>query len=388
MNRLSPSRRSPSTRGCLALLGCLVTFHPLAADEGALNLFAACDAISVSSTYTGEAFTNARGGRSTQDATQYLGLLDVELSLDLTRAGAPIPGAFNLLAQNTHGRGITDDFVGDTQVISNIDSSRNILQVSEYWWEFDLLSEDIMIRVGKRDINTEFLFIDTATHFVHSTFGLSPSTAFPTYPDPSMGAVAIMQLTESWQLKAGVWDAFAAGSSWGFSGNDSLLLITELERTYTLPGGLPGVFAVGAAYESDGEIDGEPVSAVHEYIVQLEQRVFQESPHGDQGLAVFAGYYPRFPGQQIVDTSIGDSFVAGLTYTGLLPGRNEDSLGIGVAWSELFQGGTNHETITEAYYRIEFEHDVSLQPDIQYIASPSGVFSDALAIGLRFQLRH
>ncbi len=65
--------------------------------------------------------------------------------------------------------------------------------------------------------------IDTAADFVQSTFGLSPSTAFPAYPDQSMGAVLLMQLTESWRLKTGLCDAFSKGSSWGFSGNDSIL---------------------------------------------------------------------------------------------------------------------------------------------------------------------
>ncbi len=47
-----------------------------------------------------------------------------------------LTGTFFLPAQNTHGEGLTEQFVGDTQVISNIDSSENIMQVSEYWWEF------------------------------------------------------------------------------------------------------------------------------------------------------------------------------------------------------------------------------------------------------------
>jgi len=295
-----------------------------------------------------------------------------------------------MLAQNTSGRGLSKDFIGDTQVISNIDSFANIMQVSEYWCEFNLAGDDVTVRLGKQDLNTEFLFIDTAADFVQSTFGLSPSTAFPTYPDPSMGAVVLMQLTESWRLKAGVWDAFAAGSSWGFSGNDSVLVAGELERTYALDGGrLPGVFAIGAVYESAGEIDGQRVSPVHEYILQIEQLVYREQEccrNDPQGLAIFAGYYPRFPGRQIVDSSIGDSFVAGVTYTGLLQGRDEDVLGVGVAWSELFQGGTNQETVTEVFYKAQLAPRVSLQPDLQYIASPSGIFRDSLAVGLRYQV--
>ena len=89
--------------------------------------------------YTGEVFTNTHGGRSTNDATHYLALMDLAFELDFGALGSAVPGKFFLLTQNTHGQGITQEFVGDAQFISNIDSQRNIMQVSEYWWESDLL---------------------------------------------------------------------------------------------------------------------------------------------------------------------------------------------------------------------------------------------------------
>lgn len=354
------------------------------------RLFEPSGALSVAPVYTGELFSNTRGGITTKDATRYQALLDIGLTLDFKELGSPIPGKFFLLAQNTHGRGLTRDFVGDTQVLSNIDSFENIMQVSEYWWQFGLLDDDIIFRLGKQDVNTEFLFIEAAENFVQSSFGLSPSTAFPTYPDPSMGAVMLVQLNESWRLKAGVWDAFSKGSSWGFSGNDSILVVAEAERSYALAGGsLPGIFAIGAVYESAGEIEGQPVSSVQEYVIQVEQMVYREHPvyrDDHQGMAIFGGYYPRFPGNQLVDESIGDSLVAGITYTGLFAGRDEDQLGVGVAWAELFRGGTKQETVTEVFYKTQLTPRMSLQPDLQYISSPSGIYRDALVVGVRFQL--
>ena len=43
----------------------------------------------------------------------------------------------------------TEDFVGDTLVLSNIDSFDNIMHVSEYWWQFGLLDDDVTVRLGK-----------------------------------------------------------------------------------------------------------------------------------------------------------------------------------------------------------------------------------------------
>jgi porin len=344
--------------------------------------------ISVAPSYCGEVFTNARGGISTNDATQYQALLDLPVTCDFEAMRLPLPGKFFLLGQHTHGRGLTDDFVGDTQVLSNIDSFSNITRVSEYWWEFEMLSEAVTVRLGKQDINDEFLNIHLAADFIQSSFGLSPSTAFPTYPDQSMGAVALLQLSESWRLKAGAWDSFAPGGGWGISSNDSVLAVGELERTYALTdNSLPGTFALGAVFEPAIEIEGDRVSPVQEYIFQIEQLIYREGTSDGgviQGLGVFAGYYPRFPGPLIIDTSVGTSFVAGAVYTGLIPSRDEDVVGTGLAWTELFRGGTNHETVFEFFYKAVITPRVSLQPDLQYIASPSGIHRDAMAVGLRF----
>jgi porin len=312
------------------------------------------------------------------------------MTFDFEQMRLPLLGKFFLLAQNTHGRGLTENIVGDTLVLSNIDSFDNIMRVSEYWWEFALLDDAVTVRLGKQDVNTEFLFMDSAADFIQSTFGLSPSTAFPTYPNPSMGAVLLVQLSDSLRLKAGIWDALVSGGSWGFSGNDTVLVIGELEYTYALfEGTLPGTLALGAVYESDGELSGEPLSAVQEYVVQFEQLVHRECPRDEddaQGLAIFAAYYPRFQGAWVPAESIGDSAVAGIVYTGLIPQRDKDVLGAGISWAELFQGGTNRETVFEFFYKAQVTPQTSLQPNLQYIATPSGIERDALVVGLRFQV--
>lgn len=350
--------------------------------------------------YYGEVFTNARGGKTTKDATRYLGLLDLGIRLNLDESPAGIPGQVYFLVENTHGRGLTQDFVGDTQVVSNIDSLGNVTQLGEYWWESEWLDNLVTLRLGRQDMNADFQRIDSAEHFVQSTFGLSPSTAFPTYPDQAAGAVMLVKLTDEWQWKGGVWNAFVQNRDWGFSDNHSFLAVTELEYRYAsadggllgagfLGVGLPGAFSIGALYESEGELEGELVSPVREYYVQWEQTLYRPafSDHAqDQGLAAFVGYYPRFPDGQPIAKSIGDSAVAGLTYTGLLAGRESDVIGVGVAWSELFQGGTNRETATELFYRAVWSSRLSFQPDMQYIASPSGIYRDALVAGMRMEL--
>lgn len=354
------------------------------------RLFESGGALSVAPVYTGEVFSNTRGGIATKDATRYQALLDIGLTIDFDQMQGPLRGKFFLLAQNTHGRGLTEDFIGDTQVISNIDSFNNIMRVGEYWWEFGLLDDNITVRLGKQDLNTEFLFIDVAEDFIQSSFGLSPSAALPSYPEQTMAALVLTRLSKSTVLKFGVWDALALGRGWGISENDSLLVAAELEYKYTLAGGrYPGVLSLGTGYLSGDDLDGVPFGDVNGYSFQIEQLIYREclcDADNIQGLSVFAGYYPRSSDLPVLVEAIGDSYIAGLVYRGLLPGRDEDVLGAGVAWAELFQGGTNEETVVETFYKAQITPRVSLQPDLQYIATPSGIYRDALAVGVRFQL--
>lgn len=363
-------------------------------DECAVREFSASRTadcgIEIDPVYYGECFTNARGGISTANATQYQALLDLPLTLDFERLRVPVPGRFFLLAQNTHGRGLTEDFVGDRMVLSNIDSTRNITQVGEYWWEFDMLNDAVTLRLGKQDVNEEFFFMDSAADFIQSGFTLSPNANLPSYPHQGMAAVAVVQLAPPLQFKVGVWDKLAAPGSWGFSGQDTVMVTGELEYTYALLcGRFPGRIAVGGLYFSEGEVREEPFGAGHGYNLQLEQRVFREnadSAEDIQGLEIFAAYYPRFPGEPVLEDDLGNSFAAGLVYRGLLPRRDSDALGAGLVSAELFQGGTNRETAMEIFYKAVITDRVSLQPDLQYIVTPSGLERDALVAGVRFQV--
>ncbi len=353
-------------------------------------IFGPRPAINVEPVYYGEVFTNTKGGVSTNGATRYNALLDLPVVINFDKMDAPLPGRFFLLAQNTHGRGLTQDFVGDTLVLSNIDSGNNIMQVSEYWWEFPLFEDNVSVRLGKQDINTEFKLLEYAADFIQSSFGLSPSETAPTYPNPSMGVVVLNQLTDSLQFKIGVWDSLAEGGTWGFSGNNLHTVIAELQHTHALDGGqLPGSVEIGAGFFSSGDVNGESLPEAHGYYVQVQQYVFREFDCCDnslQGLALFGSFFPRFGESGDIDRGIENSLVLGMTYRGPIPGRNQDVVGVGYAWAKLNQAGPNDEEVIEFFYKAQLTDFMSLQPDLQFIGTPSGIYPDSLVAGFRFEI--
>ena len=122
--------------------------------------------------YTGEVFTNTRGGISTQNATKYLGLFNLAITGDLDKLRAFPGGTVFLLGEDSQGQGLTQDYVGDEQVLSNIDPFRPYTQVSEFWWQRNVFDDFLLVRLGKQDANTEFAVVDVAGDFVNSSFGL------------------------------------------------------------------------------------------------------------------------------------------------------------------------------------------------------------------------
>jgi porin len=339
--------------------------------------------------YTGEVFNNAHGGIDTNNATKYRGNLDLTVTFDLDALGWRPGGTFFLYGQNGHGRGITEQYVGDYQVLSNIDA-QDFMQVSEYWWERVLWDDLVVVRLGKQDANSEFAAVDGGGDFINSSFGFQPNIPMPTFPDPSMAAVTLVRLSESMTAAAGVWDGAPDGGNWGFSGTGITFTVGELHCNYALgcSGQFAGTYDVGMWYHSDTFDDlntGVPHAGNFGVYTQWEQRIYRESndPEDAQGLVAFV-QYSWAPGDL---NEVQNYFGAGLVYSGLIDGRDEDLLGVGVAHVEFSEalGLSENETVVEFFYKAPVASWLTLQPDFQYIAHPGGIQRDALAIGLRFE---
>jgi porin len=85
-------------------------------------------------------------------------------------------------------------------------------------------------------------------------------------------------------------------------------------------------------------------------------------------------------------------FNSGLTWTGLIEGRDDDAIGLGMVWTRLTPGqaaqleGSNrgNEFVVEATYEAQITPWFELQPDIQFVIQPGGstALPNALVLGL------
>jgi porin len=181
-----------------------------------------------------------------------------------------------------------------------------------------------------------------------------------------------------------------------FGRGEGLLSIEEGQYHYKIPlqGGLAGTTKAGFWYNSN---DVQDVSSVdssdnrrmyadnYGAYAMLDQRVFQLNE--TQGLNVFF-----FGGGAPEDRNIiEDSLAGGLNYTGLLPYRPKDVMGVACTNSFIshkLRSSTGQEASELAYewtYQIQIHDGVYLQPDIQYVRHPDG--NEAIKNASVFMLR-
>ena len=318
-----------------------------------------------------------------------MGLFNLAITGDLDELGLFPGGTVFVLAEDSHGRGLTDRFVGDRQVLSNIDEGP-FTQVTEYWWQRKLVEEFITVRLGKQDANAEFAVVDLGGDFVHSSFGQPYNIPMPAWPDAAMGVLTLFEFSETFALKAGVFDGGADGSTWGFSGTGEVFSIGEFEAVWRLADGrLPGDFHAGIWYHS-GRWDhvtrpGTALAGNYGVYLGMEQLLFRKSGDDDEtgGLGVFAQYSWAPAGRNDVPHYVG----GGLVYKGLFRNRDDDTTGVGVAHAIFTPHlGTNPETAIELFHKFQFSEFIVLQPDLQYIVSPGGTERDAFVFGLRHEV--
>jgi porin len=202
------------------------------------------------------------------------------------------------------------------------------------------------------------------------------------------------------------------GFRWDLSASNGYFSIHEL--TFRLnqesdSTGLPGTYKIGGWFDTapdpnvnntqswsyglhfvaDQMLYREAHSDVAPVTDSKGQQTSAESPT-NQGLGMFThlGLSPQ-------NSSFINFYIdGGLTYKGLIPSRDNDVLGVAVAYGHLSndrsdndRSNPRYEILLEATYQIEFASWLSLQPDLQFVIHPSGTnIPNALVLGARTTL--
>ena len=347
--------------------------------------------IELEAAVVGDFLWNVSGGISRDDAQ--LGNLDITLTIDTEKAGLWSNGTFFFYGLgNTSGDHLPTELIGDIQATSNIEADEAI-KLYEAWYEHRFADGRLAILAGLHDYNSEFDVLEHAALFLNSSFGISPdiSQAGPSiFPTTALALRTRLQFGEGAYLLAAVYD--------GVPGDPD-----DARGTHIRFDDGDGVFAAvewGSSRGQAGEADYRRVAVGGWYhTAEIEDvRGESEDANGgaylisERGLNDWAGGFLQLGLADDTANRIDWYLGAGVTATGVVPGREEDVLGLAVAvavngdeFRDRNPGFERHETAIELTWLMPLTEQFSIQPDVQYILNPGAGpdIDDALQVGFR-----
>ncbi|HVC62253.1 MAG TPA: carbohydrate porin [Acetobacteraceae bacterium] len=387
-----------------------------------------------------EVWDNSAGGR--RRGATYDGLTTASLQIDLDRLAGWSGATFFVDAFQIHGRGPSDNLVGNLQDVSNIEATRGA-KLYDLWLEQTLLNGRLNVRLGQEGAADEMAIVGDAALFLNASFGFPavPTTDLPSGgPNYPMAAPFVRVRYRPGDAITLVGAAFSgdpappgggdpqrrdAGGA-AFRLNDHALLFAELWYSRNAgrdAAGLPAVFKLGAWFDSGRFADplydstglslanpassGVPRRHLHDFAFYgiLDQTVWRKADNPHEGVAVFLQVMGA-PG----DRNLSSLFVeAGLNWKAPIAGRDNDAFGLAVAYEGIgaaarrFSSGLaffsgsgvpydRNETVVEATCQYQVAPWWTLQPDAQYVVNPgAGIpagpnrkpLKDAFIVGVR-----
>jgi len=371
----------------------------------------------ITPTWMQEIFGNPTGGFSQGVVAD--GQLGLALDADLAKlTGVSDAGSAHASFFYIYGPNLDAQDVGDFSIISNI-TGYNTFRMQECWYQQPFWQQKASLKIGWIAADTEFFTSATSNLFINGTFGAFPFLALndpynpPVYPLAAPGLRFNLKPTDHLYLQAAVFSGNNGGQTQDTNGFDFRLngasgLFIMSELGYLLnqgpkDKGLAGTYKLGSfvhtgpfqtwnsqvsnAFSGTSLDEQGPDFGVYSVI---DQQIYkEESRH--ISLFLRAGYAPSNINR------INPYLDGGFNFTGFIPSRDQDVLGLAAARSWISGAYDNYsqavngappstaEAVVEATDTIQIFPWWSLQPDLQYILQPGGATasSDALVVGLR-----
>ncbi|MBA3611854.1 MAG: carbohydrate porin [Nitrospirales bacterium] len=369
------------------------------------------------------------------------GDLDLLLTVDGDRLLGWDDATFFLYGLGLYGDDPTQN-VGDIQGVSSI-AAPNIWKLFEVWYQQNFLQERYSLLAGLYDITSEFDVIRSSSElFLNSSFGTGAEFAasggggLSTFPNTSLTLRGQAILSDALAIRVVAADGVPGdpndpGTAVILRKQDGVFIGTELafyhlrqrqkrdareilrKRPFRLvfqrvgraaPIVYQGKYALGLWGSTRNQEDlsaldssGNPTTRDATWGVYglAEQIVYHEREDRDQGLTLFGRAGWADPRVHRLSLYYG----GGLVYRGLIPGRNEDEIGVGVVAAlngshfrraqQRAETPVDHAEITlEMSYAINVRPEIMIQPDVQYIINPGTdpTVRNAVVVGARLQL--
>jgi porin len=401
------------------------TRDTLTGDWGGARTALSDRGITISPNLIAEALGVAAGGFRQGTSLEHRLQLDIDTDLDKLW-GWKGSTAHTTFYQIGHAFGLpAANFVGSIADPSNIEALP-ATRLFTAWFQQNFLDDKVSLRLGQVAADDEFLISPTAAPLINSTFGYAALLAAdqfqggPVYPLATPGIRLQLKPTDKITVLSAVFSGAPAGENCTqlpqicndhgllFPLDGGVLWMGEVQYGINLAKdakGMPAVYKLGGWYASMSFPDlhlgltatGTPVSLaspasvfplMHQGnwgIYAVADQMVWRAAKGPQSVNVFmrAGASPS--GRDLVEAYID----GGLGFKAPLPGRDDDILTFGFAYSQVssdaaaldqdtqfFTGGffpvRDREVVLELNYSLQLAPWWTLQADLQEIIHPGG----------------
>lgn len=316
-----------------------------------------------------DVISNLRGGIRTGtvvDSTAQLGL-----TVNGDRTG--LPGAtFHAAMFAIRSGHASEELVGDSLGVSNIEGRRNGLVLADAYWQ-QQWRPWLGTQVGIFDLNSVFDITNSASQLLNGSFGADPGITgnFTASTFPRNGTGTVINLNQGpWSLQAGLLQGVVDQQTRPFG--DGVLNV--LEGSWQ-PGDTQAIKLGLWQRRGNGQPDMRGLYGSAEQPLtasgQLTGFVRGGLSRANESGALALDHY----------------LSAGFNWQGVLPHRPEDHLTMGITRATLDTAtGHEREQVAELAYVLRINQHLYLQPDLQYIERPSGIHPAAWVATLRIHI--
>jgi porin len=353
-----------------------------------ISIFSGLAAVSLTSyaevevIYTSDLASNIDGGLKRGSA--YMDILSMAYQSETEN------GEFLASLLYNNSASFSEDYVGDAQVVSNMDNT-HVIRVYEFWYRHDF-NEKHHLQTGLIDLNAHFDSIETTGLFLNSSHGIGADYAQSgpsgpsIFPATSLGINYQLNVNEDVFWQFAVFDAQPGTredpmkNTIKLDSEDGALISTEV-NIYS--GELRYGFGAWQYTKNTDFIDGTGAAKNHGFYGIVEKPASESENN-------LAWWFRAGTAQKSIN-EIGEYIGGGITLNNF---SGDDILGFAFASALASDAVSNdrafekHETTLELSYSIQINPWLRLQPDIQYVINPgiSSEIDSATIIMLRAEI--
>ena len=364
------------------------------------------EGVTVVADYITQIAGNPVGGR--YGKVTYTHNFGIWLNFDLEKVVGWTGGSLHLSGNDRAGTSLSGRAIENLFAVQQIFGSETV-HLTTLFFEQSLFKRNWNIVIGRINWGDDFAQSPLYCKFQNLGFCGNP-VAIPmnvnlsSYPSSAWGVRSRLDLYNQFEILLGLYNTQAGfraakyhGVNFNIPSDSGVGFAWELQYDPNRMGGYPGHYKVGGYVDTEPLpefVSGKTGQAATGVYLAFDQELYRPGPPGSSpNLKAFWTFTWATPETQKLQFFSS----AALLYQGLIPGRSEDTAGLGVVWGGFSEDlreqqrqaadeVQTYEMIAEANYEVAPYPWLQIQPSLQYVLRPQGYGSRSNALVVALQM--